>query len=383
LSLRASAADDDTDDDAAAATAMARLFEELNRRPQPILQPKTPTGEFLRFVLEQYPHLFEQAVRRQLQDMCDAQAHRPEARVEPNTEEVVLYQRIREIHQKQDSQALEDVLYFSALRTFTQLGLSPIRPEQLRDTAAFVHSNLTRLLPQIHSGEEREVVHAHLKQLLGPMGLDLSFMGNTTVRMFKYHAFQIFASSLLFGYFLRHTYRRFALARSAGLVPKVLSHEEKVEMLKNLYERPDAGAPEAAAPGGSTRGRAPSLKEHLAGHDEVEPPSAAPQFHAQETAAVVQEYLNALFGDVPELMQQINEVVNEPHPVTSPEEYTERMAAAAAMDRVAMLDIGVADLHRLVLEAVTFGTVLKDAEGFVELVADRPLLTPLRPAPWA
>jgi len=35
------------------------------------------------------------------------------------------------------------------------------------------------------------VVHAHLKQLLGPMGLDLSFMGNTTVRMFKYHAFQV------------------------------------------------------------------------------------------------------------------------------------------------------------------------------------------------
>jgi hypothetical protein len=46
---------------------------------------------------------------------------------------------------------------------------------------------------------------------------------------------QMFASSLLFGYFLRHTYKRFALARSLGMLPQ--DDKDNVAMLEALFEK--------------------------------------------------------------------------------------------------------------------------------------------------
>lgn len=46
---------------------------------------------------------------------------------------------------------------------------------------------------------------------------------------------QMFASSLLFGYFLRHTYKRFALARSLGMLPG--DQRQDIAVLEALYEK--------------------------------------------------------------------------------------------------------------------------------------------------
>lgn len=41
-------------------------------------QPKSPTGEFLRYILEKYPHLFEESVQAQLRLLCEARAKNAE-----------------------------------------------------------------------------------------------------------------------------------------------------------------------------------------------------------------------------------------------------------------------------------------------------------------
>jgi hypothetical protein len=348
---------------------------ELAARPKPVLEPKTPVGEFLRFILTTYPHLFEESVQGQIRLLCDAQEQQSQDLAQVTGADLVLYQRIREVRQGEERKALEDILYFSVLQAFARLGITTIGPQQLRDTATFVQGNADRLVSMVHSAEEKEVVMAHMKKMLGPMMSYDAMFSNATIKLMKLQTFEMFASSLLFGYFLRHTYKRFSLARSAGLLPPDLT--QSVALLEAIYEKSgsETGDLDSASPIDKPLPKPQmSLKTYLEGMDR---PQQADQrrFATLESTQMVQDYLKALFGDVKVLMRQIQEVVNEPTPVTTPEEYTERMLKAVELNKIDMVEITVTGLRRMVLEAVAFGTFLKDAESFVEVTADRPVLT--------
>lgn len=68
----------------------------------------------------------------------------------------------------------------------------------------------------------------------------MSYMGETSmmptstvIKMAKLQMLNVYASSVVFGYFLRRVDQRFQLAKSTGLMPE--NREEAVERLERLF----------------------------------------------------------------------------------------------------------------------------------------------------
>ena len=95
----------------------------------------------------------------------------------------------------------------------------------------------------MHSAEALELVREHLAGVLGADGTGPGRgdpaapppYGNTLVRMSKLQAAQVYAASVMFGYFLRRVDARFQLERSLGTLPR--SAEESVRALEALFNR--------------------------------------------------------------------------------------------------------------------------------------------------
>ncbi len=92
----------------------------------------------------------------------------------------------------------------------------------------------------MHSAEALELVREHLGSVLGgPGGAESSDapqpFSNALVRMSKLQAAQVYAASVMFGYFLRRVDARFQLERTLGTLPR--SAEDSVRALEALFNR--------------------------------------------------------------------------------------------------------------------------------------------------
>jgi hypothetical protein len=92
----------------------------------------------------------------------------------------------------------------------------------------------------VHSAEALELVREHLGSVLGgPGGAEAPDapppFSNALVRMSKLQAAQVYAASVMFGYFLRRVDARFQLERTLGTLPR--SAEESVRALEALFNR--------------------------------------------------------------------------------------------------------------------------------------------------
>ncbi|GFH15812.1 uncharacterized protein HaLaN_12117 [Haematococcus lacustris] len=83
-----------------------------------------------------------------------------------------------------------------------------------------------------------------------------------------------------------------------------------------------------------------------------------------EGAALVERQTSALLGDIKVLAAQVQAAVGKD--ASSMEEVMERMAKAVESDAVETLLMTVATQRRAVLEAVAFGTFLRDVESWVD-----------------
>jgi hypothetical protein len=90
----------------------------------------------------------------------------------------------------------------------------------------------------------------------------------------------------------------------------------------------------------------------------------------------VERQTTALFGDIQVLTKQMQEALGEG--ITSAEELYGRIQEAVATNKISTLTMTIATQRRSVLEAVAFGSFLRDVEGHVQ--TEYGLLTPL-PAP--
>ena len=95
-----------------------------------------------------------------------------------------------------------------------------------------------------------------------------------------------------------------------------------------------------------------------------------------EGAALVERQTSAVLGDIKKLTAEIQAAVGRD--ASSMDEVMERMAKAVEKDEVETLTMTVGTQRRAVLEAVAYGTFLRDTETWIQL--DYGLLTPL-PAP--
>ncbi|KAG2482952.1 hypothetical protein HYH03_018129 [Edaphochlamys debaryana] len=395
----------------------------------------------LQYYLRMEPHLFKDAVNSQLGKLREevAKGREQEAAISQlpdSTTELALYKRMAEVRSREVRSTLEDLMYVCVLEKFLVLGVDMLpRMDGLVDPPS---TNLRALTEGIHSREALELVREHLLQIMGPTAG--AAYSQAYVKMSKFQMAQVYAASVMFGYFLRRLDSRFQLDRALGTLP--LSKEDAVERLERLFalaqdpeesDNPDYAEPptvdlgntpsssassssSTSGPGpasylgstasldddpsqwGSRRGsgaaasssgpgpgaegaaglrrpeRKSALRRYVESFDQAAMVETA-RIVSVEGAALVERQTSALLGDIKQLTAQMQEAVGED--AGSMQEAMARMAKAVEQDLVETVTMQVQTQRRSVLEAVAFGTFLRDVETWVQ--AEYALLTPLPP----
>ena len=373
------------------------------------MDPGSAHGQMLAHVLDNESHLFTAAVEATLDRMSEEldadeqrqgsvdvtadEEERPAANAPSGADGgLVLFRRIQAMRASERRNGVQDVMYANILQKFRSLNVDMLPPldEEMFDVRGV---DLTRLTDGAHSAEALSMVKEHLMGMLGPEAS--AAYGNALVRTSKLQAAQMYAASIMFGYFLRKADKRFSLDRAMGTLP--LNPEESARSLEALFESASAmDSVDAADLGieGDARGR-PSASErsddiHMktnASDGKLTLKQYIQSFDAAtlaETARVVslegvvlaERQTGALFGSVETLAREMQSALEEGgEPITSPEELMRRVEDVVGGGKVATVTLPVATQRRVVLEAVAFGSFLRDAEAFVD-ARDGRLLTP-------
>jgi len=339
----------------------------------------------LRYYLEMEPQLFQAAVDEKfgkLQAARDAEAKAQQESASAALD-LVLSRRMNEVKAKETRELVEDLMYLSVLEKFVALQVSML--PRLDGVVDLPQTNLRALTEGIHSKEALAMVKDHIMAMMGPTADAFS---NSVVKMSKLQMTQVYAASIMFGYFLRRVDQRFQLEKAfgtlqdqqaAGTDDSITTDEEAIQRLERLFNSADSSTVEdedTAEP--DTDGtvyksvqRQASLKEYAESFDQATLLETA-QILSLEAAALVERQSTALFGDAKELQAQMSEVVGDD--ASSMEDLMQRVEEAVKEEKVATLTMSVGTQRRAVLEAVAYGTFLRDIENNVS--AQYSLLTP-------
>ena len=215
------------------------------------------------------------------------------------------------------------------------------------------------------------MVKEHMLGALGPASMAY---GDTVIKMSKLQSAQVYAASIMFGYFLARVDQRFQLAKQLGMLPE--SQEDAVERLERLFaaaeddeggEGGEGGGSAAASASGNgsaeNKNKKGALRKYVESFDQETMMNTARLFSV-EGAALVERQTEALFGDATELQKEMQEAVGQD--AASVEELMKRVQKAVESDRVSNLVVSVATQRRAVLEAVAYGTFLRAVEQRVD-----------------
>ena len=378
------------------------------------MDPGSAHGQMLAHVLDNESHLFTAAVEATLDRMSeelDADEQR-QGSVDVTADEddtavtsrsasaaanapsgadggLVLFRRIQAMRASERRNGVQDVMYANILQKFRGLNVDMLPPldEEMFDVRGV---DLTRLTDGVHSAEALSMVKEHLMGMLGPEAN--AAYGNALVRTSKLQAAQMYAASIMFGYFLRKADKRFSLDRAMGTLP--LNPEQSARSLEALFESAsnmdsvdEADADAAPFVGGASEDFATStasadgkltLKQYIQSFDAATLAETA-RVVSLEGVVLAERQTGALFGSVEALAREMQSALEEGgEPITSPEELMRRVEDIVGGGKVATVTLPVATQRRVVLEAVAFGSFLRDAETFVD-ARDGRLLTPAPP----
>jgi hypothetical protein len=341
------------------------------------------------YYLEMQPHLFRAAVESEFERIKEtreaaAAASSSSSDSEASSSEpldLVLSKRMEEVRRMEETVAIEDLMYICILEKFQTLGvnllpnISPI-PESL--------AALRSLTEGVHTKEALDMVKEHILSILGPASMALA---DTRIKMSKLQSAQVYAASIMFGYFLRRVDGRFQLAKQVGMVPE--SPEDAVARLERLFAMADdqldstidPDAPPPSTPptmeadnttSSLVKKKRGALREYVESFDQ-ETMMATARLVTTEGSTLVERQTKALFGDVKALQSQMQEVIGQD--AASVEELMQRVQQAVADNTVEVVDMTVGTQRRAVLEAVAYGCFLRDVESWVD--RDYALLTPV------
>ncbi|KAF5734590.1 hypothetical protein HS088_TW15G00082 [Tripterygium wilfordii] len=163
------------------------------------LQLESPVGQLLSQILVSHPHLVPAAVEQQLEQL-----------------KLIVMLRIR----KRSLLHLALTLYCSGWLNYFSIRVSPLlyRAPGRVDGWPSQDEKLERL----HSPEAYEMIQNHLALILG------NRVGDTTsvAQISKLRVGQVYAASVMYGYFLKRVDHRFQLEKTIKILPNASDEEE-------------------------------------------------------------------------------------------------------------------------------------------------------------
>lgn len=333
--------------------------------------------------------MFDAAVDSQLDALMNEVEKEKEAegtQSDAKKEQLVLFKRIADVRALERRNGLEDIMYTSIIQKFLAVGVDMLPP--LDETTMLKGIDLNRLTDGVHSKEALEMVREHLMAVLGGAGENA--YSSQLVRMSKLQAAQVYAASIMFGYFVTRADKRFQLDRAMGTLP--LDPMESAKALERLFNSASAmdSMDEAdAAPinfGGadfdlfsdssSSSSERPesklTLKQYIQNFDQTTLAQTA-RIVSMEGVAVAERQTGALFGSIEDLQREMQDAVGMN--AVTPEELMQAVNEVVAEKKVQTLTLAYASQRRLVLEAVAFGAFLRSSETYIDDYAPK-LLTP-------
>ncbi|CAM6093142.1 unnamed protein product [Calypogeia fissa] len=339
------------------------------------LVPESPTGQFLVSVLRSHPHLFPAAADQQLERLAaDRDAANKLEQESGSGTDLTLYKRIKEVKAEERRKAVEEIIYALIVQKFVEAGVTlvpKIPAVSDNDTRQVdISPAQERELEAVHSSEALEMVREHLAVVLGGRGTSSFLDQHTIAHISKLRVGQVYAASIMYGYFLRRVDQRFQLEKNMKALlgsGQLLDADTQTFQLTD-DDRPmqsgDNLAAEAAAAianlqasqagreivsSNGTPGFVPSMKSsklrsYVMSFD-PETLQTCATMRAKESLNVIEKHAEALFGK-PEIRVEPDGTFK----VVSDD----------------TIRVSFSGLRRLVLEAVAFGTFLWDVETSVD-----------------
>ncbi|KAJ4960309.1 hypothetical protein NE237_020219 [Protea cynaroides] len=328
------------------------------------LELESPVGQFLSQILKSHPHLVPAAVDQQLEQLqTDRESEKQKEEPSTSGTDLVLCRRIAEVKANERRKALEEILYALVVQKFMDANLSLV--PTISSPSSFDPSGQVDRWPsqegkleQLYSPEAYEMVENHLALVLGNRVAD----SKTIAQISKLRVGQVYAASIMYGYFLRRVDQRFQLEKTMKILPdgpnedndNVNGHAMAEEMrpsgVGSSPDFPNAEQthPEVSygniSPGGFGHGIKPSrLRTYVMSFD-ADTLQRYATIRSKEAVSIIEKHTEALFG--------------------RPEIVITQGAIDSSKDELIRISFG--GLKRLVLEAVTFGSFLWDVESYVD-----------------
>eukprot|EP00246_Nothoceros_aenigmaticus_P009674 TRINITY_DN2538_c0_g1_i2.p1 TRINITY_DN2538_c0_g1~~TRINITY_DN2538_c0_g1_i2.p1 ORF type:complete len:302 (-),score=53.92 TRINITY_DN2538_c0_g1_i2:354-1259(-) len=275
--------------------------------------------------------------------------------------------RIAEMRAEERKRALEETMYALIVQKFVAVGAPLVA--KLPSTAAGKESAVITIGPAmvkeleaVHSAEALEMVREHLTMVLGGKGNPDWVDQHIVAQISKLRVGQVYAASIMFGYFLRRVDQRFQLektmkALSQGAVDQGSETEQSTDSVPS--PEGDKLAAEAAAAVASMAAGNPSfnasnilqvmgkpckLRSYVMSFDASTLQRSA-SMRTRESLTLIERHAEALFG--------------KPDITIGPD-------GAMVLSKDDTVRINFSGLRRLVLEAVAFGSFLWDVESYVD-----------------
>ncbi|XP_073018206.1 UV-B-induced protein At3g17800, chloroplastic-like [Primulina eburnea] len=322
------------------------------------LQLESPIGQFLSQILISHPHLVPAAVEQQLEQLqSDRDAEKEKEGSSASGTELVLYRRIAEVKSNERKKALEEILYALVVQKFMDAnvplvpGITPSPPNPLTSQEEKVQ--------HLHSPEAYEMIQNHLALILG----NRLSGSNSMAEISKLRVGQVYAASVMYGYFLKRLDQRFQLEKTMKILPQGIEDEgtniqqviadeprpgtESSEKSSgNVQPHPEVSSWAGSIGAGNFTGVKPSrLRTYVMSFD-GETLQRYATIRSKEAINIIEKHTEALFG--------------RPEIVITPE-------GTIDSSKDEQIKISLGGLKRLVLEAVTFGSFLWDVESYVDM----------------
>ncbi|KAI3864246.1 hypothetical protein MKX03_019139 [Papaver bracteatum] len=324
------------------------------------LELESPVGKFLSEILISHPHLLPAAVDKQLEQL---QTDRDEQKqiADPSASsgtDLVLYKRIAEVKANDRRKALEEILYALVVQKFIDANVSliPNVAPSSTDPSGRVDNWPVQeeRHQQLHSSEAFEMIENHLALILG----NRLGESNSVAQISKVRVGQVYAASVMYGYFLKRVDQRFQLEKNMKLLPPGLDREDSVigQAVADDFKQsigsdeepkthPEAPSWSRNPEGGFGHGmKASRLRNYVMSFD----PESLQKYatiRSKEAVSIIEKHTEALFG--------------RPDIVITPQ-------GTIDSSKDELITISFGGLKRLVLEAVTFGSFLWDVESYVD-----------------